>query len=214
MKTPGTSDGRVRPGIVVARHHVRDPRVRQRRRRPRVPGLLVLHVGLAGARSSVALTPNHTNDPDDMWSTPSWTRPSASLESIQSEMRLSAGVTSPAHHEQTLREVGLRVTSQRVAVLDAVRRLPHGDTDSLINAVRAETGDISHQAVYDVLRGAHRGRADPADPAARARSRATRRRVGDNHHHVVCRSLRRHRRRRLRRRRRTVPDRVRRATAS
>ena len=61
-------------------------------------------------------------------------------------------MTSPAHHEQTLREAGLRVTQQRVAVLDAVRRLPHADTDSLINAVRAETGDISHQAVYDVLK--------------------------------------------------------------
>ena len=61
-------------------------------------------------------------------------------------------MTSPAHHEQSLREAGLRVTQQRVAVLDAVRRLPHADTDSLISAVRAEHGDISHQAVYDVLR--------------------------------------------------------------
>ena len=40
------------------------------------------------------------------------------------------------------------VTQQRVAVLDAVRRIPHADTDSLISAVRAETRDISHQAVY------------------------------------------------------------------
>ena len=44
------------------------------------------------------------------------------------------------------------MTQQRVAVLDAVRRLPHADTDSLITAVRADTGDISHQAVYDVLK--------------------------------------------------------------
>jgi len=61
-------------------------------------------------------------------------------------------VTSPAQHEQTLRDAGLRVTQQRLAVLDAVRRLPHADTESLISAVRAETGEISHQAVYDVLR--------------------------------------------------------------
>ena len=69
-------------------------------------------------------------------------------------MRLSEGVTYPApeQHEQTLRAAGLRVTQQRVAVLDAVRRLPHADTDSLIAAVRAETGEISHQAVYDVLK--------------------------------------------------------------
>ena len=96
-------------------------------------------------------------------------------------------MTSPAHHEQTLREVGLRVTSQRVAVLDAVRRLPHGDTDSLINAVRAETGDISHQAVYDVLKvlteaGLIR-KIQPLGTVARYEGR-----VGDNHHHVVCRS--------------------------
>ncbi len=96
-------------------------------------------------------------------------------------------MTSPAHHEQTLRDVGLRVTSQRVAVLDAVRRLPHGDTDSLINAVRAETGDISHQAVYDVLKvlteaGLIR-KIQPLGTVARYEGR-----VGDNHHHVVCRS--------------------------
>jgi Fur family transcriptional regulator, stress-responsive regulator len=101
-------------------------------------------------------------------------------------MRLSAGVTSPAHHEQTLRQVGLRVTQQRVAVLDAVRRLPHADTDSLINAVRAETGDISHQAVYDVLKvltevGLIR-KIQPLGTVARYEVR-----VGDNHHHVVCR---------------------------
>ncbi len=70
-------------------------------------------------------------------------------------MRLADGVTAAAHaeqHQQVLREAGLRVTAQRVAVLDAVRRLPHADTDSLISAVRAETGEISHQAVYDVLK--------------------------------------------------------------
>jgi Fur family transcriptional regulator, stress-responsive regulator len=101
-------------------------------------------------------------------------------------MRLSAGVISPALHEQSLREAGLRVTQQRVAVLDAVRRLPHADTDSLIAAVRAETGEISHQAVYDVLKvltvaGLIR-KIQPLGTVARYESR-----VGDNHHHVVCR---------------------------
>jgi Fur family ferric uptake transcriptional regulator len=101
-------------------------------------------------------------------------------------MRLSAGVTSPAAHEQSLRDAGLRVTQQRVAVLDAVRRLPHADTDSLISAVRAATGEISHQAVYDVLKvlteaGLVR-KIQPLGTVARYESR-----VGDNHHHVVCR---------------------------
>jgi Fe2+ or Zn2+ uptake regulation protein len=95
-------------------------------------------------------------------------------------------IVSPAQHEQSLREAGLRVTQQRVAVLDAVRRLPHADTDSLITAVREETGDISHQAVYDVLKvltGARLVRKiQPLGHIARYEGR-----VGDNHHHVVCR---------------------------
>ena len=105
-------------------------------------------------------------------------------------MRLADGVTAAAHaeqHQQVLREAGLRVTAQRVAVLDAVRRLPHADTDSLINAVRAETGDISHQAVYDVLKVLTDAqlvrKIQPLGQVARYE-----RRVGDNHHHAVCRS--------------------------
>jgi Fur family ferric uptake transcriptional regulator len=95
-------------------------------------------------------------------------------------------VTSPARLEQTLRAAGLRVTQQRVAVLGAVRRLPHADTDSLITAVRAATGEISHQAVYDVLKvltdaGLVR-KIQPLGTVARYESR-----VGDNHHHAVCR---------------------------
>ena len=105
-------------------------------------------------------------------------------------MRLADGVTAAAHdeqHQQVLREAGLRVTAQRVAVLDAVRRLPHADTDSLINAVRAESGDISHQAVYDVLKVLTDAqlvrKIQPPGQVARYE-----RRVGDNHHHAVCRS--------------------------
>ena len=104
-------------------------------------------------------------------------------------MRLSALVASPlpSPHERELRDAGLRVTQQRVAVLSAVRRLPHADTDSLITAVRAETGEISHQAVYDVLRvlteaGLVR-KIQPLGHIARYEGR-----VGDNHHHAVCRS--------------------------
>src|ERR1700712_2737361 len=101
-------------------------------------------------------------------------------------MRLSEPVTSAAHHEQSLREVGLRVTQQRVAVLDAVRRLPHADTESLIGAVRTEHGEISHQAVYDALKALTDARLvrkiQPLGTVARYEGR-----VGDNHHHVVCR---------------------------
>jgi Fur family transcriptional regulator, stress-responsive regulator len=104
-------------------------------------------------------------------------------------MRLADGVTPAApeeQHHQVLRQAGLRVTAQRVAVLDAVRRLPHADTDSLITAVRADAGDISHQAVYDVLRALTEARLirkiQPLGAVARYEGR-----VGDNHHHMVCR---------------------------
>jgi Fur family ferric uptake transcriptional regulator len=89
--------------------------------------------------------------------------------------------------ERMLRRVALRVTRPRVAVLAAVHDHPHADTDSLIRAVRAELGAVSHQAVYDVLRvlvatGLVR-RIQPRGSVARFEAR-----VGDNHHHVVCRS--------------------------
>jgi len=95
--------------------------------------------------------------------------------------------TVARQHELELRRAGLRVTQQRLAVLGAVRRLPHADTDSVIAAVRADTGEISHQAVYDVLRvltesGLVR-KIQPLGQVARYESR-----VGDNHHHAVCRS--------------------------
>ena len=101
-------------------------------------------------------------------------------------MRLGEEVTSPLHLEQSLRGAGLRVTQQRVAVLDAVRRIPHADTESLIGAVRAEHCEVSHQAVYDVLKALTEARLvrkiQPLGTVARYESR-----VGDNHHHVVCR---------------------------
>ncbi len=89
--------------------------------------------------------------------------------------------------EQMLRETSLRVTRPRVAVLTAVHAHPHADTDSIIRAVRGDLPDVSHQAVYDVLRALTTAslvrRIQPAGSVARYESR-----VGDNHHHVVCRS--------------------------
>jgi Fur family transcriptional regulator, stress-responsive regulator len=89
--------------------------------------------------------------------------------------------------ERILREATLRVTRPRLAVLAAVHNHPHLDTDSIIGLARADLGDVSHQAVYDVLRaltvaGLVR-RIQPSGSVARYEAR-----VGDNHHHVVCRS--------------------------
>jgi Fur family ferric uptake transcriptional regulator len=102
-------------------------------------------------------------------------------------MRQTAGVPTAAEFERMLREAALRVTRQRVAVLTAVYANPHADTDSIIGVVREEYGEVSHQAVYDVLRALTAAglvrRIEPAGSVARYESR-----VGDNHHHVVCRS--------------------------
>ena len=61
-------------------------------------------------------------------------------------------VPTASEFEPLLREARLRVTRPRLAVLSAVRDHPHADTDSLIGVVRADLGEVSHQAVYDVLR--------------------------------------------------------------
>jgi|SRR4030081_3315634 Fur family transcriptional regulator, stress-responsive regulator len=86
-----------------------------------------------------------------------------------------------------LRGVALRVTRPRVAVLSAVYDHPHADTASIIGVVRAVLGEVSHQAVYDVLRALTAAGLvrciQPPGSLARYESR-----VGDNHHHVVCRS--------------------------
>ena len=89
--------------------------------------------------------------------------------------------------EHLLRGADLRVTRPRVAVLTAVYKHPHADTDSILGFVRQDYGDVSHQAVYDVLRaltatGLVR-RFQPTGSLARYEAR-----VADNHHHVVCRS--------------------------
>jgi len=96
-------------------------------------------------------------------------------------------VPTTAECEQMLRDAELRVTRPRVAVLNAVHVQPHADTDAILSAVRTELADVSHQAVYDVLKvltasGLVR-RIQPAGSLARYESR-----VADNHHHVVCRS--------------------------
>ena len=93
----------------------------------------------------------------------------------------------PADYEQMLRESDLRVTRPRVAVLAAVHRHPHADTETVIAAAREDLDDVSHQAVYDVLRALTAAglvrRIQPSGALARYEAR-----VGDNHHHVVCRS--------------------------
>ena len=88
---------------------------------------------------------------------------------------------------QELRRAGLRVTKPRIAVLNAVRAHPHADTETILNAVRQNLPEVSHQAVYDCLHALTDAglvrRIQPSRSVARYEAR-----VGDNHHHLVCRS--------------------------
>ncbi len=85
-----------------------------------------------------------------------------------------------------LRVSGLRVTRPRLAVLAVVHDHPHADTDSIIGLARQDLGEVSHQAVYDVLRALTTAglvrRFQPSGSVARYEPQA-----GDNHHHMVCR---------------------------
>jgi Fe2+ or Zn2+ uptake regulation protein len=96
-------------------------------------------------------------------------------------------VPTTVDYEEMLRGAELRVTRPRLAVLTAVFDHRHADTGSLIEAVREDLGDVSPQAVYDVLRALTDAglvrRIEPAGSVARYESR-----VADNHHHVICRS--------------------------
>ena len=86
-----------------------------------------------------------------------------------------------------LRQRGIQVTAQRLAVLRAVEGQPHITADGVAEIVRTEIGSISRQSVYDALamltaEGLIR-RIQPAGSSARFEAR-----VGDNHHHVICRT--------------------------
>jgi Fe2+ or Zn2+ uptake regulation protein len=92
----------------------------------------------------------------------------------------------PDDPAQLLRNHGLQVTAQRIAVLRAIARRPHCTADDVAEDVRSEIGAISRQAVYDALgllaeKGLIR-RIQPAGSPARFEDR-----IGDNHHHLICR---------------------------
>lgn len=92
----------------------------------------------------------------------------------------------PAEPADILRQHGIQVTAQRLAVWRAVSGQPHITADAACDVVRTEIGAISRQSVYDAL-GVLTGaglirRIQPAGSSARFEAR-----VGDNHHHVICR---------------------------
>ena len=88
---------------------------------------------------------------------------------------------------QLLRQHGVQVTAQRLAIMRALSANPHATADRLTDEVRSVIGAISRQAVYDTLavlvdKDLVR-RIQPAGSPARFEDR-----VGDNHHHLICRA--------------------------
>ncbi len=88
---------------------------------------------------------------------------------------------------QRLRAAGLRITTPRLEVLRALTQGPsHIGADRIAAAVRARTGSISAQTVYNVVASLIAAglvrRIEPAGGPSLYELR-----VGDNHHHIVCR---------------------------
>lgn len=96
-------------------------------------------------------------------------------------------VVPAPHSPDVIRAAGLRVTRQRVAVLDAVDTAPHASAAAVLAVVSDVLPGVSHQAVYDCL--AHLTEAGLLrrivfDGGAALYETRTR----DNHHHFVCRA--------------------------
>jgi Fe2+ or Zn2+ uptake regulation protein len=92
----------------------------------------------------------------------------------------------PVTVARRLSGAGLRVTRQRLAVLNAINPGEHLDVETIVDRARSELGSVSTQAVYNALRafdGA--GLVRRMQPAGRPALFEIR--VGDNHHHLVCR---------------------------
>lgn len=84
-----------------------------------------------------------------------------------------------------LRGASLRVTQPRVAVLTVIHDAPHVDTATVVALVRERLGNVSTQAVYDVLKvlvdaGIARRIDLPGSPARYELAH-------DDHQHAVCR---------------------------
>lgn len=105
------------------------------------------------------------------------------MDNVQDQCYSYFVLTDPV---DLLRQHGVQVTAQRLAVLRAVSSHPHTTADGVTEAARAEIGAISRQSVYDALtvlveKGLLR-RIQPIGSPALFEDR-----VGDNHHHLICR---------------------------
>jgi len=99
----------------------------------------------------------------------------------------AAGAADAESAESAIRAAGLRVTSARLAVLDALREHPHASADAIFADVDRRAPGTTLQSVYNAL-GDFAGaglvrRIQPAGQPMRFEVR-----IDDNHHHLVCTS--------------------------
>lgn len=89
--------------------------------------------------------------------------------------------------EAALRDAGLRVTQQRLAVLEVLESTPHAEIDDVVLKLEPRLGVTSAQTVYGVAAALETAglvrRIDLPGHSWRYETR-----VADNHHHLVCRS--------------------------
>lgn len=86
-----------------------------------------------------------------------------------------------------MRELGLRVTRRRLAVLDALEGHPHSSAERVVAEVHRALPDVSIQSVYDVPNDlTEQGMLRRFTPPHSAALYETR--VNDNHHHAICTS--------------------------
>ena len=89
--------------------------------------------------------------------------------------------------KELLRQQGLQVTAQRVAILESVAEQPHCTAEAIESDVERRLGSISRQAVYDSLSTlVKHGLLRRIQPSRSPACFETR--TGDNHHHLICRT--------------------------
>ena len=86
-----------------------------------------------------------------------------------------------------LRAAGLRVTAQRVAVLDALALSPHATAERVYDAIRARVPGIALQTVHQVVTDLTRaGLVQRVSLAGASSARYELLEHADNHHHIQC----------------------------
>lgn len=103
-------------------------------------------------------------------------------------MHQPPAIQPSCHHdwENILRNKGLRVTVQRIAVLNFLHHHAHADAENIFQNVKTMVPGISLQAVHLIVqdlseKGLLRRISLPDSASARYETR-----IDDNHHHVQC----------------------------